>query len=111
MSAPRGEHTATPLADGRILLAGGYTQTAETFDAAAGRFTPAAGLMLLSRTGHTATRLPDGRVLLAGGFSGSVFGGAFSATAEIYDPSTASFTPAASMATGALTRTPTRRRS
>jgi hypothetical protein len=95
MTAPRGEHTATPLADGRVLLAGGYTVTAEIFDPASDQFTRTAGSMSQSRTGHTATRLADGRVLLAGGFSGSVFGGGLTDTAEIFDPATGSFTPTA----------------
>ena len=38
---------------------------------------------------HTATLLPDGRVLLTGGLR--------DATAEVYDPVTASFTPSGSM--------------
>jgi WD40 repeat protein len=54
----------------------------------------------------TATRLPDGRILIVGGvgtngvdMSNNNAGGTFFASAEIYDPATASFTPTGSMAT------------
>src|SRR5262245_15860824 len=63
----------------------------------AGTFPPLKNLTA-PREFHTATLLTNGRVLVAGGFS---FGnGPFStwASAEIYDPSTASF-----MSTGSMT--------
>jgi hypothetical protein len=97
MAAPHGEHTATPLADGRILIAGGFTRVAEIFDPASDQFTETAGAMPLTCAGHTATRLADGRVLLTGGFSGSAFGGTVVATAELFDPASGSFALTASM--------------
>lgn len=86
-------HTATPLPDGRILVAGGFvsvnrlgtcptvitsgewarcyelvaTDEAAVFDVASGTVTPIRNAMLAPRAGHTATALPDGRVLLTGG--------------------------------------------
>ena len=65
-------HTATLLADGRVLVAGGTTSgfttlnSAEIYNPAGDTWTPAAS-MNNGRTGHIATRLADGRVLVAGG--------------------------------------------
>jgi hypothetical protein len=92
MTTPRNSHTATLLQDGRVLIAGGTsgasdsakpTQTAELYDPASGKFTPA-GDMTTPRLGHSAALLPNGRVLIVGGGTG----------AELYDPATNSFLPA-----------------
>jgi hypothetical protein len=85
-------HTATLLADGRVLVTGGTGALAELYDPATGRFS-FTGLMSTERDNGTATRLKDGRVLLAGGddLSGLL------ATAEIYDPATSKFSPTRSM--------------
>jgi len=103
MGEPHAYHTATPLADGRVLIAGGFNVTnwslasAELYDPVTGTFTPT-GSMAVARYSHTATRLPDGRVLIAGGFSFKLGSGATTlASAEIYDPSTGTFTPTGSM--------------
>jgi hypothetical protein len=50
--------------------------------------------MRLSRVGHQAVRLQDGRVLVAGGESTNV-----TATAELFDPATGTFTPTGNMGT------------
>ena len=102
MAEPRFRHTATLLADGRVLVTGGADlsdgfdnqATAEIYNPTTGKFT-ATGSMLQGRAEHTATLLPDGRVLVAGGFGG---GTNARATAEIYDPSTGHFTATGSMA-------------
>jgi len=101
MSAGRAWQTATLLADGRVLIAGGANSigltTAEIYDPATGRFT-ATGSMTVARQSHTATRLADGRVLIAGGTAEGVdapFG--VQPTAEIYDPATGKFTATGSM--------------
>jgi len=82
-------HTATPLLDGRVLIAGGFsskftdqictdgdclrlaaTDSVEIYDPAEGTFEsdPGSGLVLgTPRAMHTASLLPDGRVLIAGG--------------------------------------------
>src|SRR5207247_2277436 len=73
MGAPRANHTATRLADGRVLVVGGSTSSAilasaEIYDPASGTWT-ATNRMSRGRVGHTATGLADGRVLVAGGFN------------------------------------------
>ena len=68
----RRNHSASLLPDGRVIVVGGAdsddfpTETAEIFDPATGRFSPA-GDLDLARQLHSATRLADGRVMIAGG--------------------------------------------
>ena len=106
MTAARAWHTATLLNNGQVLIAGGAanffspTASAELYDPAAGTFTPT-GNMTTPRSLHTASLLPDGRVLIAGGYSGS--GNnllRYLNTAELYDPSTGTFTPTGNMIHG-----------
>ena len=104
MLRPRADHTATKLGDGRVLIAGGYTQRnggdpdavaqAEIFDPATGTFRET-GNMITPRGDHSATLLADGRVLIVGG------AGEFDArgepqdaiaNGEVFDPKTGSFT-------------------
>lgn len=50
-------HTATLLQDGRVLIAGGDTATAEIYDPLSGTFA-VTGSMSVSRGGHAAVLLP-----------------------------------------------------
>lgn len=80
-------HTATLLADGRVLVVGGAlsetdasttcgpgctlldaTNTVEVYDPGTGTFAPA-GSLQVPRMFHQATLLPDGRVAISGGTS------------------------------------------
>ena len=115
-------HTATLLPDGRVLAAGGYTNTVtpgetepsfstELYDpaavdpetGAAGAWLPG-GFLATGRAGHSATLLADGRVLVAGGVP---TGAVALATAELYDPVTDAWADAGSMAQGRVEHTAT----
>jgi N-acetylneuraminic acid mutarotase len=105
MTAPRVNHTATLLPDGRVLVAGGGSllkpagsfysiATAEIFDPVAGTWT-ATGSLREPREQHLAELLASGQVLVAGGGQDNSM--RFLATAELYDPTTGLWRPAASM--------------
>lgn len=94
MSASRAAHTATTLADGRVLLVGGLDaagSTAEVFDPQK-RVFERTGSPQFSRASHTATMLGDGRVLIAGGYNGE-----YLARTEFYDPGRGVFEPGPDM--------------
>ena len=103
MGTGRYVHTATLLPGGRVLVAGGITAglgetgSAELYDPASGTWN-STGTMGTGRYGHTATLLPGGRVLVAGGLVCSpCYSGTTTATAELYDPSTGSWSVTGSM--------------
>jgi len=70
MEATREQHTATKLANGHVLIAGGFSNnvilaSAEIYDPATSRFS-VTGKMRATRFGHTAS-LTGGQVLVIGG--------------------------------------------
>ena len=87
-------HTATLLANGKLLVAGGVkaagagTAAADLFDSVAATWTTVAPMNVM-RSSHAATLLADGRVLVTGGStvsSAAAKGYVNNTSAEIYDP-------------------------
>jgi N-acetylneuraminic acid mutarotase len=106
LSVARARHTATLLADGEVLVAGGattfhgetgsVTASAELYDPKAGTWRAAAP-MSKPRYVHGAALLPDGRVLVAGGWYATSNSDPSHETAEIYDPAANRWTGTGSM--------------
>lgn len=107
----RGYATATPLPNGKVLVAGGYffsspqehqgqaSDTAEIYNPTTGSSSPPFGTdatMTWRRYWDAAAPLADGRVLIVGGRFGGESVAALS-TAELYDPGTGEFTATGSM--------------
>jgi hypothetical protein len=102
MTVPRVLHGVALLSDGKVLVAGGVSNnvdvaSAEIYDSSNGKFT-ATGSMAEARqfcglSNHPVT-LQNGQVLIAGGYNGQVL-----ATAELFDPSSGSFSQTGSMST------------
>jgi len=107
-------HTATLLATGKVLVAGGHRRktqspnvlaTAELYDPVSGMFT-ATGALAAPRQGHAAIRLPSGKLLVTGGRTSaqSAFGrdhenGTPQSSAELFDPASGTWS-----ATGPMMR-------
>lgn len=110
LSQTRRHATATPLPDGRVLIVGGVTTsgndfsnnspnvpqnflaTAEIYDPGTNAFAATGSLTTGGRALHAATLLSDGRVLITGGFNGASLD-----SAEIWHPTTGTFTSAGTM--------------
>jgi Kelch motif/Galactose oxidase, central domain len=99
MTVQRGRPSATQLADGDVLIAGGQIRdneplaSAEIFNAQTLTFR-ATGPMHDARVAHTATLMKDGRVLIVGGYRGGA-----ESSAEVYDPKKGTFTQTGGLAT------------
>jgi Big-like domain-containing protein/Kelch motif protein len=118
LNAPRYSHTATLLPNGDVLVVGGFgntsdcqgvgaqaQNTAEVYDPVKKTFSTT-GNMNFARGGHTATPFLDGTVLITGGGNQGV-GGTATATAELYDPNTGTFTATGSMTVARFRHTAT----
>jgi hypothetical protein len=111
MQVARRWHTATLLAGGQVLVAGGYddvpypgnriTTSAELYDPDTGTWS-LTGSLSVARYNHTATLLPDGKVLVAGGCSGSSC-----MSAELYDPNAGTWSATGSMTAARVFHTAT----
>jgi N-acetylneuraminic acid mutarotase len=100
MFLPRYNHEATLLADGRVLVTGGFNISAfhipaksvELYDPIADRWRQVAD-MRTPRATHIAAQLNDGRVLVAGGWTQPPNAITLTADAESYDAATNTWTP------------------
>jgi N-acetylneuraminic acid mutarotase len=92
MKEGRGDHAATLLPDGRLLVVGGRSSSiigsTEVYDTSTAEWSSASA-MTEARYGHTLTQLTDGKVFIVGGSQAS--------TAEIYDPTNDTWISAGSM--------------
>jgi hypothetical protein len=96
LNIARSNYTATLLADGRVLVVGGYSyvdynnlSSAELYDPATGTW-GSTGSLNISRSGHTATLLANGKVLVVGGDQAGN-------GAELYDPSSGTWSVTGSL--------------
>ncbi len=115
MSTERASYTATLLASGNVLVAGGFysvsrddvsTNVAEIFDPVAGTWT-VTGSLAIARDSHTATLLTDGNVLVAGGEGPDQYSNQQFASAENFDSTTAMWAVTGSMSTARVSHTAT----
>jgi N-acetylneuraminic acid mutarotase len=101
----RSDHTATLLANGKVLVVGGrdgnsppnYLNSSELYDPATGAWS-VTGSLNTPRYLHTATLLPNGKVLVAGGITNTTppdFG--VTTSAELYDPVTGTWSVTGSL--------------
>ena len=109
MLTARVSHTATLLANGKVLVAGGSgdsgsLSSAELYDPATGLWSTT-GSLTNGRFDHTATLLADGKVLVAGGWGDTLMDRLSSA--ELYDPATGLWSETGSLATGRAGHTAT----
>ena len=115
----RESHTATLLPNGKVLIAAGFDydynslNSAELYDPATGTWS-STGSLNASRVYHTATLLPSGKVLVVGGFDqeGSKAQPVVDVnlalnTAELYDPTTGTWSIKGSLNTARLAHTAT----
>lgn len=99
---PRDDHQGVTLADGRVLVVGGWHQgnmltSAEMWDPRTEQWSPT-GALALARSSFALTALPDGRAVVSGGLAGSA-SDATTAT-ELWDPQKGTWSPGAPLARG-----------
>jgi N-acetylneuraminic acid mutarotase len=102
-------HTATLLANGKVLVAGGRDNgalaSAELYDPAGESWT-ATGNLTTARDGGTVTLLPNDKVLVTGGFGNGGFSDVLG-SAELYDAASGSWTATDSLDTARQVHTAT----
>jgi hypothetical protein len=110
MTVARDVHSATLLADGRVLVVGwlppgdpgGPVASWEIYDPSSRRWSSNGTIMVTARWNQTATRLPSGKVLVAGGVRYEMI-----AAAEVFDPATGEWTATAEMSEARVGHTAT----
>jgi len=115
MQTARAFHTVTPLNNGHVLVTGGTGvsggfqvsyATAELYDPAVGTFT-LTGSMATRRLQQTATLLGNGEVLVTGGIVLDSVENDPTPTAELFDPTSGTFSPTGVMETARWDHTAT----
>ncbi len=102
MNSARQAHHADLLPNGKVLISGGLDTnnnalaSAEIYDPVADTFT-LTGPMTTARGNHSSALLYTGQVLVAGGLTGPGTSLVLTATAELYNPGTGTFTPTVNM--------------
>src|SRR2546429_6043557 len=110
LNIARGNHTATLLQNGMVLVAAGEVDFgepvgfAELYNPTSGTWTDT-GRMNTTHSNHTATLLQNGMVLVAGGVSRHNYDP--SASAELYDPASGTWTVTGSLNTARSNHTAT----
>ena len=100
LPAGRVNSTATLLTGGQVLVAGGGDTSAELYNPATGAWTTT-GSLHTARYQHTATLLQNGQVLVAGGYNENS-SPPFLTSAELYNPSTGTWTTTGSLHTARI---------
>jgi len=103
MGAARYNHVAVLLANGKVLVAGGYDgssfwSSAELYDPSTKTWA-STGSMTSVRTRHVAVRLNNGQVLVAGGYSFSS-SASYLTSANLYNPATGTWSSTGALNTG-----------
>ncbi len=118
LSRARENHTATLLANGKVLVVGGgyidfdehaeFFNTAELYDPATEMWS-VTGNLNVARAFHTAMLLPNGEVLVAGGYTliTPVSSPSYTESAELYDPATGTWSVTGNLSTDRSSHTAT----
>ena len=112
LSVARGGHSATSLANGKVLVAGGGsgTFTAPTLHASAELYDPATGVWMttgsvtIARGFHRAVALPARRLHLTGGDD---FGSTVFPSSDLYDAASGAWSITAALGTGRISHSAT----
>jgi hypothetical protein len=105
MNSIRRYHAGTLLPNGKVLVTGGYASSgsplssAELYDPNTGLFSYT-NSMSRGRSYHSSTLLDDGTVLIAGGYTANGNDGPYTNNAQLYNPSTGTYSSTGSMNEG-----------